>query len=469
MTTPDCAPRALPENPSSEHLRKQAKRLGRAQSLKLAQAQHQLAGEYGFPTWAGLIAQVRALEPQAPLTALTQAARDGDLLQVKALLAAGHDPNDGGPETSPVWEACGSPAAPAVRLAIVQALIDAGASARKATPGQRPLHKVAERGPLALAELLLLHGAIEWEPNEKGRNALDIARRSRARDAAAMVELFDRPVIRDPSFRAAVNALQAGELASLNRLLDAEPRLLTERIREPDCYRDSGRDQYFLDPKLFWFVANNPTLLETMPANMPDIARALTARGVGQEDLDYTLGLVMTSSAARKDGLQIPLVEVLVDAGARPKPNDLGGVLAHQETQIVEYLVAKGMPLTAPVAAALGRTDELPGLLAAASQADIEAALDLAVINSQTESVRQALQAGATVNRRSSQHRHSNPVHQAALNDNPDILDLLADAGADLQAVDDLWEGVPWGWAIHGGQASAIAWFEKRLGQPASA
>jgi hypothetical protein len=416
-----------------------------------------------------LIAHVRSLVPQAPLPGLGRAARDGDLAQVKALLAAGHDPNDGGPQTSPVWEACCSAAAPNVRLAVVEALIDAGASARKATPGNRPLHKVAERGPLALAELLLLHGAIEWEPNEKGRNALDIARRSRARDAAAMVELFDRPVIRDPSFRAAVDALHAGDLSTLNRLLDAEPRLLTERIREPDCYRDSGRDQYFLDPKLFWFVANNPTLIETMPANMPDIARALLARGVDQADLDYTLGLVMTSSAAREDGLQIPLLEVLVEAGARAKPEDMAGTLAHQRRDIVEYLVARGMPLTAPVAAALGRTEVLPGLLAAASHKDIEAALDLAVINSQTDSVRMALAAGATVNRRSSQHQHSNPIHQAALNDNTDILDLLADAGADLNVVDDLWDGVPWGWAIHGGQANAIAWFEKRLGQPASA
>lgn len=464
MTTPDRAPRALPENPSSEHLRKQAKRLAKAQGLKLAQAQQQLAADYGFPTWAALIAHVRTLEPQASLTALGQAARNGDLALVTALLATGHDPNDGGPQTSPVWEACGSAAGPEVRLAIVRALIEAGASARKATPGQRPLHKVAERGPLALAELLLRHGAIEWEPNEKGRNALDIARRSRARDAAAMVELFDRPVIRDPSFRAAVDALHTGDLARLNRLLDAEPRLLTERIREPDCYRDSGRDQYFLDPKLFWFIANNPTLLETMPANMPDLARAMTARGVSQEDLDYTLDLVMTSSPARKAGLQIPLLEVLVDAGARPNPDYMGGVLAHQETEVVEHLVARGMRLTAPVAAALGRTDALPELLAAATQADIEAALDLAVINRQTESVRMALTAGATVNRRSSQHRHSNPIHQAALNDNTDILDLLADAGADLNVIDDLWDGVPWGWAIHGGQASAIAWFEKRLG-----
>ena len=456
--------RTLPENPSSEHLRKQAKRLARETGLQLAKAQSRLAEDYGFADWAALISHVRRLEPQPPLSPLARAARDGDLARVMRLLAEGHDPNDGGPGTSPVWEACSSAAPPAVRLAVVQALINAGASARKATPGQRPLHIVAERGPLALAELLIRHGAIEWEPNEKGRSALDIARRSRSRDAAAMVELLDRPVIRDASFRAAVGAVHAGDVAALERLLDAEPRLLTDRIREPDCYRDSGRDQYFLDPKLFWFVANNPTLIDRMPANMPEVARAMIRRGVPREDLDTALGLAMTSSNARENGLQIPLVELLVEAGARANPEDMGGILGHGETRIVEHLVARGMPLTAPIAAALDRLDVLPELLRAASQKEIEEALDLAVINSRTEAARLALAAGATVNRRSSQHRHGNPIHQAALTGNIDILDLLAAHGADLKVVDDLWGGVPWGWAIHGGKAAAIAWFEARLG-----
>jgi ankyrin repeat protein len=456
--------RALPENPSSEHLRKQAKRLARQSGLQLAKAQHQLAQDYGFADWAALIGHVRALEPQSPLSPLAQAARDGDLARVRQLLAAGHDPNEGGPGTSPVWEACSSAAPPATRLAMVRALIEAGGSARKATPGQRPLHIVAERGPFELAELLIRHGAIEWEPNEKGRSALDIARRSRSRDRAAMVELLDRPVIRDPSFRAAVDAIHAGDVARLKQLLDAEPRLLTERIREPDCYRDSGRDQYFLDPKLFWFIANNPTLIDRMPANMPQVARAMIRRGVPQEDLDISLGLAMTSSQARENGLQIPLVEVLTQAGARAQPEDMGGILGHCETEIVEYLVAAGMPLTAPVAAGLGRLDVLAGLLASATPKEIDEALDLAVINGQAGAVRLALEAGATVNRRSSQHRHSNPIHQAALVGNTDILDLLAAHGADLTVVDDLWDGVPWGWAIHGGHPAAVAWFEARLG-----
>ena len=323
-------------------------------------------------------------------------------------------------------------------------------AARKAVPGQRPLHVVALRGPVALAELLIAHGAIEWEPNAKGHSALDIARRSRAEDRKALVELLDRPVIRDPAFRAAVDAIHTGDTVELARLVDAEPRLLTDRIREPDCYRQSGRSQYFLDPKLFWFVANNPTLLERVPANMPAIARLLIARGVAQEDLDTTLGLVMTSTNARESGVQLALMEVLLEAGARARAEDMAGILAHCETEGVEHLLAAGMRITAPIAAALGRLDELPSLLAAASQADIDAALDLAVINNRFEAAKLALQAGASPDRFSSQHSHSQPLHQAALHDNVELLELLIAHGARLDVVDLLWGGTPLGWARYG-------------------
>lgn len=464
MSANNGARRALPERPSSEHLRKQAKRLAKKRGVQLAAAQRQLAGEYGFADWAALIAHVRRLDPAAPLSALAEAARAGDVARVERLIASGHGPNDGGADTSPVWEACMSKAPPSARLAIAEALLKAGASARKATAGQRPLHAVAARGPVELAELLILHGAIEWEPDAKGRSALDIARRSRAKDKAALVELFDRPVIRDPSFRAAVDAIHAGDVERLEHLIDADPRLMTERICEPACYRDSGRSQYFLDPKLFWFVANNPTLIDTMPANIADVARAMIARRVEKADLDYTLGLAMTSSTAREQGLQIALVKLLIEAGATPSPDHMCGVLGHGETEIVEYLVSAGMAMTAPIAAALGRTEALSDLLKSASAKEIDEALDLAVINNRIDAVRMALAAGASPDRMCSQHRHSQPLHQAALHDNVELLELLIAHGARLNAVDELWGGTPLGWAMNAGakSASVIAYLQER-------
>lgn len=451
--------RTLPERPSSEHLRKQAKRLARARRIKLAEAQRLLAEDYGFPDWPSLARHVREREPRPVLSELSQAARSGDLGRLRRLLAQGADAAETG-ETNPVWEACSSSAAPEVRLAMVEALLAAGADAREAVPGQRPLHAVAARGPTALARLLIRHGAIEWEPDAKGRSALDIARRAETPDRAELVHLLDRPVIDDPSFLAAVAAVQSGDVPALARLLDAEPRLLTERIREPDCYRESGRSQYFLDPKLFWFVANNPTLVETPSPALPEIARLMIARSVPQEDLDQAMGLVMTSSSLRQAGLQIPMVTVLMEGGASVDPTTVGGALAHSEREAVEHLVDLGLPLTPAVAAALDRLDDLERLLPSATQAQKDEALDLAVINNRLEAARMALAAGATVDRKASHHAHSQPLHQAALHDNVELVALLIAHGARTDAVDALWGGTPLGWAWHGKNKAVYDYLE---------
>ncbi|MGE5151307.1 MAG: hypothetical protein ACM3II_14390, partial [Rhodospirillaceae bacterium] len=72
--------------------------------------------------------------------------------------------------------------------------------------------------------------------------------------------------------RAAVKAVQRGDATRLARLLDAEPRLLHERALGHQAYRKATRFQYFRDPKLFWFIANNPTLRKRMAPNMVEVA-----------------------------------------------------------------------------------------------------------------------------------------------------------------------------------------------------
>jgi Lon protease-like protein len=53
--------RSLPENPSAEHLRKEAKRLARGEAIQLAAAQRRLAREYGYRDWSELIRHVKSL------------------------------------------------------------------------------------------------------------------------------------------------------------------------------------------------------------------------------------------------------------------------------------------------------------------------------------------------------------------------------------------------------------------------
>ncbi|HUB77756.1 MAG TPA: ankyrin repeat domain-containing protein [Bryobacteraceae bacterium] len=79
--------RTLPEKPSLEYLRKEAKELRpRMPNGKLADAQHALAKEYGFANWAKLKAHVEALW-LTPAQALTAAVRASDAARVSDLLA----------------------------------------------------------------------------------------------------------------------------------------------------------------------------------------------------------------------------------------------------------------------------------------------------------------------------------------------------------------------------------------------
>src|SRR5262245_7731433 len=270
-TTPQGPKRSLPANPSQENLRKQAKRLAKAQGLRLAAAQRRLAGEYGHRTWAELM---RATAPAVPATdanisPLSLAATRADATEVRALLAQGAPVNGRNDELRPpLWYACASDAPTDRRLSIVRLLLEAGASPlQQCEVPSTPLHAAARNGSLELVESLIRGGALSWMADRNGKTALDYARAGTAPDRAAIVELLDRPVIRDPNFRAAVTAIRAGDIDGLRRILDRHPELLHMRAIEPDCYPKD----YFRDPKLFWFVANNPTVMQKVPANIAAI------------------------------------------------------------------------------------------------------------------------------------------------------------------------------------------------------
>jgi len=71
MSTSPKPHKRLPENPSEENLRKQAKRLANAEGLQLAVAQRRLANEYGYQNWAALMAAItNRLVPFLPLREL---------------------------------------------------------------------------------------------------------------------------------------------------------------------------------------------------------------------------------------------------------------------------------------------------------------------------------------------------------------------------------------------------------------
>lgn len=463
---PSDPPRALPARPNAEYLRKEAKRLARARSLGLAAAQRALASDYGFASWAELLRNVAGMVGEAPpRSPLAAAACDADEAAVRRLLGAGEavDGRRGDP-AAPLWEVCASDAGDAERIAVARLLLESGADTSAAGRNGAPLHAAAARGPLEMVELLIRHGALEWQPDRRGRTPLAAAKRGSAADRQAIVVLLDRPVIRDPSFRAAVEAIRHGDIATLAALLKAEPRLVRDRIEEPDCYRAAARHQYFLDPKLFWFVADNPSWMEEMPPNIVEIAETMIACGVDRADLDYALELVMTSSSAREQGHQQPLMRLLLAAGGDPSPHSIEMALAHGELEPVRTLVALGWAMTAPIAAAFGETALVRELLRSASTEERQSALAMAVINAKPDAAAAALEAGADPHAFMPVHSHSTPLHHAVLNEDLASMELLLEHGARTDMRDLLWKATPLDWAIHEDKPRARARLEAAIG-----
>jgi len=268
----------------------------------------------------------------------------------------------------------------------------------------------------------------------------------------------DGPEIEDRDFRAAVTAIQTGDIDALAGLLDARPELLTMRAVEPGA----GRRHYFSDPKLFWFVANNPTLVPAPAPNIVEIAKLMIARGVAREDLDYTLELVISDGLMPRS-LQMELVRTLFEAGARAGRGAVLMTLGHGQTAPIAWLLDHGLALTAIEAAGLGRIAELAGLLEHASTAEKNDALAVAVINRQDAAARLCLEAGADPNLYMSVHAHSTPLHQAAVHGDLEIMQALVAHGARRDIPDKLWQGTALDWAVYCKQPEAEAWLRARL------
>jgi ankyrin repeat protein len=162
-STPQGSPRRLPEHPDLRHLKDQARDLLRAgQAASLADAQFQVARQYGFASWPKLKAHVESLQTVGQLK---QAIDCNDLERVIQMMT--RDPElhraplgygKNGPLT---WVAeCRVPrAAPGeARLAIARWMIENGSDVHQG--GDGPLMRAAlDDTRIPMMELLVAHGA----------------------------------------------------------------------------------------------------------------------------------------------------------------------------------------------------------------------------------------------------------------------------------------------------------------------
>ncbi|RYD60939.1 MAG: ankyrin repeat domain-containing protein [Verrucomicrobiaceae bacterium] len=245
--------------------------------------------------------------------------------------------------------------------------------------------------------------------------------------------------IADPLFREAVCQIDAGDVEGLRRLLAEDRQLARQRVY-------ISASDYFGQPSLLQFVAQNPVRQESMPRAV-EIAQAILDAGPSQADVTDTLGLIATGRVPRENGVQEALIDLLCRHGARVE--NLDGVLAHGEFAAAEALLRHGARLTLPAAAALGRLAEFEKLLPSASPDDRHLGLALAAQFGRVPILKRLLGSGEDPNRYNppGAHAHSTPLHQAVIHGQEEAVRLLLSAGARKDIRDTLFQGTALGWA----------------------
>ncbi len=262
--------------------------------------------------------------------------------------------------------------------------------------------------------------------------------------------------IEDAPFRHAVDLLDRGDVAGLRAHLNKHPSLVHQRV-----VFEGGN--YFRNPTLLEFVAENPVRHGTLPANIVQVAKVILDAGVEQAALNETLMLVSTGSVPRECGVQLPLIDLLCDHGADPD-SAIQATALHGELEAVNALLRRGARIDLPVTAALGRVEDARRLLPGASSEDRHLALTLAAQFGHAEIVRLLLDAGEDPDRYNpvGGHSHTTPLHQAAGAGHDEVVRLLVERGAKLDLKDILWHGTPVDWARHSGRAEIEAYLRAR-------
>ncbi|MBZ5686857.1 MAG: ankyrin repeat domain-containing protein [Acidobacteriia bacterium] len=258
--------------------------------------------------------------------------------------------------------------------------------------------------------------------------------------------------IEDATFRRAVEFLDAGDADGLRGHLKRHPNLARQHVAF-----EGGN--YFRNPALLEFVAENPVRHGKLPKNIAEITKVILDAGADQSSLNETLMLVATGRVPRECGVQIDLVNLLCDRGAdADRAAESAAVLC--ELQAVDALLGRGARITLPLAAALGHTEDARRLLPNADPEKRHLALAIASQYGYLEIVRELLDAGEDPNRFNpvGGHSHSTPLHQAAGNGHLDVVQLLVERGAKLDVKDILFDGTPAGWANYAGKKEVEAY-----------
>ncbi|MBY0495763.1 MAG: ankyrin repeat domain-containing protein [Cyanobacteria bacterium] len=280
-------------------------------------------------------------------------------------------------------------------------------------------------------------------------------------------------------FERAVEAVIDGDIATLKALLKDDPRLVRARST-----RVNNFDPPMHRATLLHYLAANGVegYRQRSPKNAAEVAKLLLSTGADPNALSSvyggkctTLALLVSSTPPAEAGVQVPLVEMLVDFGASMLPAGEGEWTSPVETALVfgkhaaaKALVCRGAPVkTLAAAAGLGYTDDVKRMLPSAGELDRHRALALAAQCGHPDVVGVLLDAGEDPNRFNppGTHSHTPPLHQAIAAGHLEVVKVLIDRGARLDIKDTIHHGTPLGWAKYCDQP-AIADYLRSRGAP---
>lgn len=257
-------------------------------------------------------------------------------------------------------------------------------------------------------------------------------------------------------FERAVDAIVSGDLATLKKLLSEDPKLV--RARSTREHRST----------LLHYVSANGVedFRQKTPKNIVAITRLLLKAGadVNAESEAFggrstTLGLTATSCHPEDAGVQIPLMELLIDHGAIADGPDGGsavnGCLHNGRGEAAEFLAGRGAQLDLEGAAGVGRLDAVKrffrddgSLKPPATQQQMQAGFAWACQFGRTNVVDFLLHKGMDLDEKL-RHDGQTGLHWAAYGGHADTVKLLLKRGAPVDAKDESYGGTPLGWALY--------------------
>jgi len=254
-------------------------------------------------------------------------------------------------------------------------------------------------------------------------------------------------------FEKAVDAIVAGDAATLARLLREDPRLVRAR---------STREH---DSTLLHYVSANGVedFRQKTPRNIVAITRMLLDAGadVNAESTAYggrstAINLAATSIHPAIAGVQIELLQLLFERGARIDGRDVVSCLRNGRGPAAEYLAEQRVRLNLEGAAGVGRLDVVRTFFGAdgrlkppATHEQMADAFAAACGYGKTGVVEFLLERGMNVATKLKNHGQTG-LHGAAGGGFVDIVDLLLMWRAPVDARDDSFDATPLGWALYG-------------------